>query len=158
MASASATDFAMAIVPFANASFSKTPIGPFQKIVFAFFSAASYAAIVFGPMSNAFWVAVNPFATSTVSIVAGFSRSSPVTTSTGSVTFVIRLAISIESLSTSEPPMATRRAARKVLAMPPPTRTMSASLTSASSGSILPAILAPPRSATNGRSATFVIF
>ena len=48
----------------------------------------------------------SPFATSTVSIVVGFSRSSADDDgSTGSVTFVMRFATSIESLSTSEPPI-----------------------------------------------------
>src|SRR5262249_25638821 len=53
-ASLSATARAMAIVPLANASFSNTPIGPFQKMIRARFSSAAYAATVFGPMSNAF--------------------------------------------------------------------------------------------------------
>ncbi len=54
MASAFATAAAMAIVPFANSSFSNTPIGPFQKISFASLELGLYVAIVFGPMSNAF--------------------------------------------------------------------------------------------------------
>src|SRR6185436_260609 len=64
IASASATARAMAIVPFANSSFSNTPIGPFQKIVFAPFSSAVNAATVFEPMSNAFASSVSPSATS----------------------------------------------------------------------------------------------
>ena len=41
------------IVPAANGGFSKRPIGPFQKIVFAVATCAVKSATVFGPMSSA---------------------------------------------------------------------------------------------------------
>ena len=50
----SATARAIAIVPFANTSFSNTPIGPFQKIMRAPRSVSLYSCTVRGPMSNAF--------------------------------------------------------------------------------------------------------
>ena len=68
---ASATERAIALVPFANCSFSNTPIGPFQKMVRAFLISSLYAAMVFGPMSNAFCSSDKPPATSTVSIFFG---------------------------------------------------------------------------------------
>ena len=51
-ASAAATASATAFVPSANAGHSKTPIGPFQKIVLAFAISAAKAARVSGPMSR----------------------------------------------------------------------------------------------------------
>src|SRR4029077_6662790 len=53
VAFASATARAIAIVPFANASFSNTPIGPFQKIVLARLMVVTNFANVCGPMSTA---------------------------------------------------------------------------------------------------------
>ena len=47
-----ATARATALVPAANASISKTPIGPFQTTVFASAIDASYAVMVAGPMST----------------------------------------------------------------------------------------------------------
>src|SRR3954468_8278627 len=47
-----ATACATALVPFANASISNTPIGPFHTTVLASAIAAVYAAIVAGPMSS----------------------------------------------------------------------------------------------------------
>ena len=129
------------------------PIGPFQKIVRAFLSTSENFATVRGPMSSAFCFSVNPFETST-------TLESSSTTSTGRTIFAdaMRFATSIDSLSTSDAPMLMPFAARKVFAIPPPTSSVSAFLTSASSGSILPAIFAPPNSATNGRSEASVIF
>ena len=49
---AAATARAISSVPLANAGISKTPIGPFHTMVFAFAISAEYAAIVFGPMSS----------------------------------------------------------------------------------------------------------
>src|SRR5260370_42152661 len=48
---AAATAFAISSVPFANAGISKTPIGPFQTIVFPLAISALYAAIVFCDVS-----------------------------------------------------------------------------------------------------------
>src|ERR1051326_28297 len=111
MASASATARAIAIVPFANGSFSNTPIGPFQKTMRAFLSAASNTAIVRGPMSKAFCPGARPLSASTMAI------SSPTTRSTGSTTLSpMRLATSMESLSTREPPISTPRAGGNTLA------------------------------------------
>jgi len=47
-----ATALAIALVPVANASISKTPIGPFHTTVFASAMSASYALVVAGPMST----------------------------------------------------------------------------------------------------------
>ncbi len=53
VASDLATASAIFVVPWENASTSKTPIGPFQKIVFAFDMILEYFSMVLGPISRA---------------------------------------------------------------------------------------------------------
>ena len=72
----------MAKVPRANASTSKTPIGPFQRIVFAFCTASLNNLTEAGPMSSAY----QPFGiscTGTSLVSAPGSRLWATTQSTG---------------------------------------------------------------------------
>src|SRR2546423_8791562 len=48
----SARIWAMALVPFAKFSISKTPIGPFQTTVFAVWRILPYSSTVLGPISR----------------------------------------------------------------------------------------------------------
>src|SRR6185295_15590565 len=122
-----ASAWATSRVPASKGGFSKTPSGPFQNSVRARPTAAAKAFRVSVPTSTAF-IPSGTLSTVTVLIRCGFSRSSVTTRSSGSNTCFpwalarsrISRASSMRSGSKSEAPTPLPRAARKVLAMPPP--------------------------------------
>ena len=162
---ASATAFATASVPLANSSHSNTPIGPFQMIVFAPFSASTYASDVFGPLSSA----CQPFSTLSTSTTfvlpseANFASSASgnmfaTATSSGRMTLTpfafafsrSSFARSILSGSHSESPIASPLAASNVCAMPPPMMIVSTFSIMLLMTPILSETFAPPMMATKG--------
>ena len=119
---------AMVSVPWAKASNSNTPTGPFQTMVPAAFSCAASSAAVCGPMSR---IRSSAATSATALTVAGASalKALAVTTSTGIGTAAPRafiaaitaLASSTSAASARLLPIGRPAASRKVLAMPPPT-------------------------------------
>ena len=108
-------------------------------------------------MSSIRQPAGTPSLTAMVFDAASASKASAMTPSTGSTSLpepaaIRSLACATASSSTSESPMAMPCAAKKVLAMPPPIRILSAFFSRLSMTPILSEILAPPRMATKGRS------
>ena len=158
-ASASAMASATPKVPLANGFFSKRPIGPFQKTVFAPTNAEENSATERGPMSSA----MVPSGIALTSTVVPELASSPLatTTSRGSSTltfFAFALSSRVRasgSLSASifEACTLVPLAARKVLAIAPPITSVSICCRSDSMTAILSETLAPPRTATYGLSA-----
>src|SRR4051794_564517 len=133
-ASAPATASATAFVPSAKGGHSKTPIGPFQKIVFAELTAAAKRSRVSGPTSSP----SQPSGSSsygTTFVSASSANSEAATTSTGS--------------STSKPSGERSRSSSAIL---PPTRTVSALPPRLRRTPSLSSTLAPPEISTNGRS------
>src|SRR5579864_8144967 len=70
---AAATALATSSVPFANAGISKTPMGPFHTMVLALPISATYAAIVFGPMSKPIWSSGVAVTSQVVALASGFN-------------------------------------------------------------------------------------
>src|ERR671920_840383 len=104
----SATALATPSVPFAKSSISKTPMGPFQKMVLAPEMYPSKRATVSGPMSRPILPDGMP-SMATVSDAAPSSMTSATTTSTGKtslspVSSIRRFASSTQSSSTRESP------------------------------------------------------
>ena len=129
-----ATASATAFVPAAKRDHSNTPIGPFQKIVFAAASRSANAARVSGPMSSP----SQPLGRSSTAYTPAFASASNAaapTTSDGSSTSKSR-GFSTRSCSAIFPPMSTASAR-------PPRLRSTPSLSST---------LAPPETSTNGRS------
>src|SRR6516225_9986482 len=131
---------AMTRVPSPNCSNSNTPTGPFQMMVPAALSSALQRSAVSGPMSR---IISSPRTSLTgrTSACAVAANSRPTTTSVGNgisasrarALSMSRRATSSISVSHSERPTCTPVAARKVLAMPPPTISLSTLSSSASS-------------------------
>src|SRR5690554_6917825 len=110
-------------VPPANWSNSNTPTGPFQSTVLAVFNSSAKLAAVCGPISRI----MSSSATSATALTvasASAAKALATTTSTGSGTLTlaaIALAVSTSSGSYRDLPTGRPAAARKVLAIPPPT-------------------------------------
>ena len=148
----SATAWATARVPAAKRSSSNMPIGPFQKTVRASMTTSPNSAAVPGPMSS-------PLAPSgrRVPYVCTLPAASSPTMSEGrwigfDVVSSRRRHVSTWSGSNSESPIELPWAARNVKHIAPPTARAS---TASSNASITPSLsetLAPPSTATNGRS------
>ncbi|MOA14302.1 hypothetical protein D3C78_1343990 [compost metagenome] len=122
-AALSAIAWASTLVPLPNWSNSNTPTGPFHRMVFDDFSSSAKLAAVCGPMSRI----MSSAATSAMALTVASALSAnslATTTSTGSGTLTLAamaLAVSTRSGSYSDLPTGWPAAARKVLAMPPPT-------------------------------------
>src|SRR5256712_4716104 len=151
---ASTSAVAMACVPASNGGVSKTPIGPFQKIVFARSRRARKSCWVAASISKtAHPLGIASAATDRFSLAR--SSDGAITAPRGRISFLPLLASSSfasarRSGSTSDDPTSSPMAAKKVHAIAPP---MSSSSTRGSSEritSILPEIFAPPSTATNG--------
>src|SRR5690554_4210801 len=114
---------ASTLVPPANWSNSNTPTGPFHSTVFALFSSSANWAAVSGPISRI----ISSSATSATALTvasASAAKALATTTSTGNGTLTlaaIALAVSTSSGSYRDLPTGRPAAARKVLAIPPPT-------------------------------------
>mmetsp|Transcript_9348 Transcript_9348/g.22427 ORF Transcript_9348/g.22427 Transcript_9348/m.22427 type:complete len:233 (+) Transcript_9348:404-1102(+) len=154
----SASMCATASVPAANASISKTPIGPFHTTVPAPSSSARIASTLRGPTSRPIRPAgIAP----TVTTCAGASASSAgaTTASTGRSSRTPRAsacsssatAISSCASSTSEEPTSWPSALRNVKHIAPPTTIESHFSTSDESTGSFDDTLAPPTIATSGR-------
>ena len=149
---------ATARVPSPNCSNSNTPTGPFQRIVPAVCSSALQRSAVSGPMSriissartswmertSAWAVAANSFATTT-SVGSGMSVPR------ARAFCISRRATSSISASCSDLPTPVPVAARNVLAMPPPTISLSTFSSNDSSTVSLVETFEPPTIASSGR-------
>mmetsp|Transcript_64045 Transcript_64045/g.143120 ORF Transcript_64045/g.143120 Transcript_64045/m.143120 type:complete len:231 (-) Transcript_64045:574-1266(-) len=149
----------MPLVPFSKEAISKTPIGPFQMIVFADLIAALLSSIVLGPQSRPIMPSLTPPSRSAVSMVPSSPNLDDVTKSTGStISTPLAAAFSMivgtvfaPSSSNSEPPMARPFVTfKKVNAIPPPTIILSTLSSIFSISRILSLTLAPPRMASTG--------
>ena len=149
----------MAKVPLLKGSISKTPIGPFQTTVLAFFSAFPKRSVVFGPISKP----IQPEGiswTDVIRIGAEESIFSAATQSTGrrrSIPFfwavsIIVLAVTRRSSSTRDLPTSKPLAFKKVKAIPPPMSNLSTRWARFWRTSSFPETLAPPTTAARGRS------
>src|SRR5215216_4603810 len=152
----SATALATPSVPLAKASISKTPIGPFQKMVLAPEIYLLKRSTVSGPMSRPTLPDGMP-STATVSDSAPSSMASATTTSTGSTSLspassMSRFASSRYSSSTRESPTSYLWALKNVNPMAPPMSKESAVPNRLSITPSLSETFAPPRMATKGRS------
>ena len=142
-----------ALVPPANASNSKTPTGPFQRIVPAATSFSAMAAEDWGPMSRI----ISSSATSAASLISAAAdslNSLATTTSIGSGMWVLSMsarAVSMRSCSHKDLPTGYPAAAKNVLAIPPPTTKLSHLSASCSRTSSLVETLEPPTMASMGR-------
>src|SRR6202521_5944984 len=149
--------WAMARVPSPNCANSNTPTGPFQMMVPASCSSALQRSALSGPMSRIISSARTSL-TGRTSACAVAANSLPTTTSVGSRICVPRVralssrrrATSSISASHRDLPTLTPVAARKVLAIPPPTISRSTFSSSDSSTSSLVETLEPPTIATSG--------
>mmetsp|Transcript_20530 Transcript_20530/g.67809 ORF Transcript_20530/g.67809 Transcript_20530/m.67809 type:complete len:203 (+) Transcript_20530:231-839(+) len=148
----------MANVPLANASISKTPMGPFQMTVLqsASFSWISFVAL--GPLSRP----IQPSGMeswSTTCVLASASNLSATRISEGkmssqpfsSASFMAALAVSRKSSSTRDEPTGLPMALRNVKVMPPPMMTLSHLLMRDSRTVIFEDTLEPPTMAARGR-------
>ena len=153
-----AIEFDNALVPFANASNSNTPTGPFHTIVPAFCNNSSNAAADSSPISKI----ISSSATSLIFLcTAGVVslNSLPTTTSTGNGTLpplasifsIMRRASSSKSCSAKDLPTLKPLAAKKVLAIPPPTIKPSTLSANVSKTVSLVETLLPPTIAIIGR-------
>src|SRR6056297_1986680 len=153
-----ATAWATAWVPEWKDSNSNTPTGPFQMTVPAFLMISARRPAVSGPMSRIISSGCTRSTSLSVAWASWWKRSA-VSTSVGSgmvaplfsAWIISSSAFSTSSGSNMDFPMRWPAAARKVLAMPPPTISWSTFSISASSTSSLPETLAPPTMATSGR-------
>src|SRR5690554_5055876 len=141
------------LVPSPNWSNSNTPTGPFQIIVLASFKYSAKALAVSGPISKI--ISSASTSSTLLRVATAVSENSlPQTTSVGNGidTFSISfLAAGIKSGSYSDLPTGLPAAAKKVLAIPPPTIIWSQISDNDSNTSSLVETLAPPTIATNGR-------
>src|SRR5690554_7681864 len=141
------------LVPSPNWSNSNTPTGPFQIIVLASFKYSAKALAVSGPISKI--ISSASTSSTLLRVATAVSENSlPQTTSVGNGidTFSISfLAAGIKSGSYSDLPTGLPAAAKKVLAIPPPTIIWSQISDNDSNSSSLVETLAPPTIATNGR-------
>src|SRR5690606_16876641 len=118
-----AMSLATTLVPLPTWSNSNTPTGPFHRMVFDDFSSSAKLAAVCGPMSRI----MSSAATSAMALTVASALSAKAlatTTSTGKGTLTLAamaLAVSTRSGSYSDLPTGNPAAARKVLAIPPPT-------------------------------------
>ena len=150
-------------VPWTNRSSSNAPTGPFHKTVPAVAMASANRATVSGPMSRP----VHPSGMSWPSTLVSPRGPTPLplpkvppgsraTTSVGTMMMFEPRSncrhASMRSMSTRDEPTSWPMAARKVKAMPPPTARTSTRAARAFSTPSLSATLAPPTTATNGRS------
>uniref|UniRef100_A0A7C8Z1M2 Uncharacterized protein n=1 Tax=Opuntia streptacantha TaxID=393608 RepID=A0A7C8Z1M2_OPUST len=104
----SANFFAMASVPIANLSNSKTPIGPFHMMVWVFSKASLKVLIESGPMSNPIHPSGIAFAGTTL-LSASAANLSAITTSVGSIKDTpLAFAFSIRELARSSLSSSTR--------------------------------------------------
>src|SRR5664280_1042208 len=155
----SARRLAMAFVPVEKAGISKTPSGPFQKIVRAPSRADAIIASDAGPTSTMCQLA-GSFSVERVLYSEPWVTSFAITTSTGRISFtpassaaaMIRFASSIRSGSARLLPTDVACARRNVLAIPPPTIRMSTFPRRWTSTFILSETFAPPMIAAYGRS------
>ena len=155
---AAATAFATSRVPFANASNSNTPTGPFQIIVFAPSSAFTYSFEVSGPESSP-CQSSGHWSTGTTLWFASAANLSATTKSTGRTTFTpffsafSRRPFARSILSGSQRDLPTPRplAASNVWAMPPPMMIVSTLSMRFEITPILSETFEPPIIATNGR-------
>ena len=153
----SASVSAIAKVPLAKGSISKTPIGPFHTTVLQSASAAWISAVAFGPLSTPSQPAGIASAATTFD-AASAANLSAMTTSVGRIICTpfafasasVLAASSSWSSSTSESPTSRPRALRKVNAIPPPTTILSHFSISDSSTAIFDDTFAPPTTAANG--------
>ncbi len=145
-------------VPAAKAGTSQIPSGPFHSTVRAPRIRAAKSATVRGPMSTP--ISSGPMASSSRAALGALPSGAVETTqSTGSTSSTPRaaawsstvFATSTLSGSTRERPVALSWARRKVNIMAPPISRPLTRVSSAVMTSILPEILAPPSTATNGR-------
>src|SRR5579859_6420453 len=155
LAPASTSAFATARVPTSNGGVSKTPIGPFHKIVLALRIRARKSAAVAWSMSKTAQPA-GMASEATLVRSPDRSREGAITAPRGRISFfpaLVRRAFarSIRSRSTREVPTSNPIAAKNVHAIAPPISTSSTRGRSDSITSILPEILAPPSTATKGR-------
>src|SRR2546425_1129073 len=151
---ASTSAVAIARVPASNGGVSNTPIGPFQKIVFARSSRARKSCCVASSISytaHLFGIA------SAVTDRFSLARSSDgaITAPRGRISFLpldasSSLASAMRSGSTSDEPTSSPMAAKQVQAIAPPNSSSSTRGSSERITSILPEILAPPSTATKG--------
>ena len=117
-------------MPGANSDTSKSPIGPFQKMVFAPTILCRYSSRVFGPMSSP---SIPSGICASVCTATPLFGSLATTWSAGSSTSTrdcpafsrMRRATSILSFSTRDAPTGTPRADRNVYAIAPPIRSAS---------------------------------
>src|ERR1700752_1077525 len=152
---ASTSAFATARVPASNGGVSNTPIGPFQKIVFARSSLARKSCCVVSSMSNT----AQPFGTPSAGTdLLSLPRSSDgaITAPRGRISFLplcvsSSFARAMRSGSTNEFPTSSPIAAKKVHAMAPPINNSSTFGNKDLITSIFPEIFAPPSTAMNGR-------
>ena len=155
-ASDSATASATVRVPAANGASSNAPIGPFQNTVPASRMTSAYPAALRGPMSSP----IQPSGTSTPSswrVSVSAENSLPATRSTGSRSLSPPAASTLRagsspSSSHSESPTSWPCALKNGKHIAPPIRIRSAVWRKASSTPILSVTLAPPTTATSGRS------
>src|SRR5436309_426535 len=146
---------AIARVPASNGGVSNTPIGPFQKTVFALTMRARKSSRGASSMSKMAQSA-GMRSLDTARRSAARARLGGPTAPRGRISFAPARAIKLcatssLSRSTREPPTWNPMARKNVLAIAPPTRISSTRGSSAWITSILPEILAPPSTATKGR-------
>mmetsp|Transcript_56328 Transcript_56328/g.155513 ORF Transcript_56328/g.155513 Transcript_56328/m.155513 type:complete len:253 (+) Transcript_56328:318-1076(+) len=153
----SARHLATSKVPAANASNSKTPIGPFHTTVLHDLRASTISLVASGPLSRPIQPSGMASAFTTL-VLASAANLSAMTMSDGRISsqllslasFSAALAVSMKSSSTSDEPVAMPRAARKVKTMPPPMTTLSHFLIRASRTVIFDETLEPPTMAASG--------
>mmetsp|Transcript_10683 Transcript_10683/g.27722 ORF Transcript_10683/g.27722 Transcript_10683/m.27722 type:complete len:251 (+) Transcript_10683:611-1363(+) len=154
----SARVLATSLVPAANASISKTPMGPFQMMVLHLASSAWISLVASGPLSRPIQPSSMSSTLETL-VLALASNLSARTTSVGRMSLMpLALALASSSLarsslssSTSEEPTLRPRALRKVKTMPPPITSTSHFSMSESMTPILDDTLEPPTMAAKGR-------
>ena len=152
-----ATAWATASVPFAKASISNTPIGPFHTTILALLSAWANVFCDAGPISRAIQSSLIA-SIDTVLYSASAAKRSAIITSEGRSKFtpfslawpISERAKSSLSDSTKDFPVAKPCAAIKVLAMPPPIISVSTFCSKFSMTPILSETFAPPIMATKG--------
>ncbi len=143
-------------VPFAKASISKIPKGPFQTIVLAFASVSQNSFTVLGPISTA--ILPSGIESPTISAVASAAMVSTTTLSMGSSIVLFMgfafsrsdFANSRRSASNFDLPIDFPCALRNVYAMPPPIMIVSHLGSTLSINLILSDTLAPPRITIKG--------
>mmetsp|Transcript_41888 Transcript_41888/g.103097 ORF Transcript_41888/g.103097 Transcript_41888/m.103097 type:complete len:210 (+) Transcript_41888:316-945(+) len=148
---------AMAKVPLANLSNSKTPMGPFQMMVLHSASSSWISLVAAGPLSRPIQPSGIASADTTLSL-ASAEKASAMTTSEGKIILTPfsaalasrSLARSSLSSSTREEPVLRPRALRKVKTMPPPMTSLSQVARRDSMTPILDDTLEPPTMAAKG--------